>query len=344
MTVIDIEAVQDWLERLPGGSLAEQYADGWAAFATLDRPVVTLFGSYDTGKSSLLRRVLVDSGSQVPDWLTISARHETFEVNEVVTAGYTIRDTPGFVVGASDARGQNNSQRAMAAVGLTDIGIAVLTPQLATAERDLLQTVVAEGWPQGSLWFRHLAIRRGRGGPRIRPRRVPRAECSKGEGAPRGIRAEHGSSGFRCRARPFPDGRPGHRHRPRGVGRVQGLGRDARPHASLDSISLTPATALRDAAGSRYWGGVLADVLDELRGQLVEYRSSAEVAATGVARRDGWEDELDALDRAARANLDGLLIEVARQSDPGLDTDTCKGRSHGKSNSGSRSTKDAWSG
>ncbi|MBM4600876.1 hypothetical protein GS440_22025 [Rhodococcus hoagii] len=323
--MIDIEAVQDWLERLPGGSLAEQYADGWAAFATLDRPVVTLFGSYDTGKSSLLRRVLVDSGSQVPDWLTISARHETFEVNEVVTAGYTIRDTPGFVVGASDARGQNNSQRAMAAVGLTDIGIAVLTPQLATAERDLLQTVVAEGWPQGSLWFVISRFDEAGVDPEYDLDEYRELSARKVKELREVFELSTEVPVFVVAQDPFQTAGPGtdiDRGEWDAYRDWDGM-RDL--NASLDSISLTPATALRDAAGSRYWGGVLADVLDELRGQLVEYRSSAEVAATGVARRDGWEDELDALDRAARANLDGLLIEVARQSDPGLDTGYLQG-------------------
>lgn len=123
--MVDIDAVRDWLGRLPGGSPG-RHADDWDAFQKRDRPVVTLFGSYDTGKSSLLRRLLVDSGRDVPDWLTISARHETFEVNDVEFGTCIVRDTPGFDVGASGVREQNSS-RAMAAVGLTDVGIAVLT-------------------------------------------------------------------------------------------------------------------------------------------------------------------------------------------------------------------------
>lgn len=146
MTVVDIDAVRDWLGRLPGGSLVGQYVDDWDAFEKLHRPVVTLFGSYDTGKSSLLRRLLVDSGGDVPGWLTISARHETFEVNDTEVGGCIIRDIPGFAVGASDIRAQNNSRRAMAAVGLTDVGIMVLTPQLATAERDVLRKLFTQGW------------------------------------------------------------------------------------------------------------------------------------------------------------------------------------------------------
>ncbi|MFZ2527367.1 MAG: GTPase domain-containing protein [Rhodococcus sp. (in: high G+C Gram-positive bacteria)] len=305
--------------------MAKQYADRWAAFATPDHPVVTLFGSYDTGKSSLLRRVLVDSGSQVPDWLTISARHETFEVNEVETAGYTIRDTPGFVVGAADARGQNNSQRAMAAVGLTDIGIAVLTPQLATAERDLLQKVVAEGWPPGSLWFVISRFDEAGVDPEYDLDEYRELSARKVKELREVFDLSAEVPVFVVAQDPFQTAGPatdidrGEWDAYRDWDGMRDL------TASLDAISLAQVTALREAAGRRHWGGVLADVLDELRGQLVEYRSSAEVAATGVARRDGWKDELDALDRAARASLDGLLMEVVRQADSGLDTGYLQG-------------------
>ena len=116
MTAVDIDAVRDWLSRLPGGgSPGGEHAADWDAFARVDRPVVTLFGSYDTGKSSLLRRLIADGGGTAPAWLTISARHETFEVNDVEVGGCVVRDTPGFAVGASDVRAQNNSRRAMAA-------------------------------------------------------------------------------------------------------------------------------------------------------------------------------------------------------------------------------------
>ncbi|NKS36502.1 hypothetical protein GS488_12635 [Rhodococcus hoagii] len=321
----DIDAVQNWLKRLPGGSLAEQYADGWAPFATSDRPVVTLFGSYDTGKSSLLRRVLVDSGTQVPDWLTISARHETFEVNEVETAGYTIRDTPGFVVGAADVRGQNNSQRAMAAMALTDIGIAVLTPQLATAERDLLQKVTAEGWPQGSLWFVISRFDEAGVDPEYDLDEYHELSARKVKELRDVFELSTDVPVFVVAQDPFQTAGPSTDIDRAEWDAYRGWDGMRDLTASLDAISLAPVTALRDAAGRRYWGGVLTDVLDELRGQLIEYRSSAEVAATGVARRDGWEDELDALDRAARANLDGLLLEAARQSDAGLDTGYLQG-------------------
>jgi putative ribosome biogenesis GTPase RsgA len=56
---------------------------------------VTFFGAFDCGKSSLLRRLLVDDDIAVPDWLTISARHETFAASDIRYRGAILRDTPG---------------------------------------------------------------------------------------------------------------------------------------------------------------------------------------------------------------------------------------------------------
>lgn len=320
MTVHDADSVQKWLERLPGGSLAEQYAEQWAAFATSARPMVTLFGSYDTGKSSLLRRILVDSGQEVPDWLTISARHETFQVNEIETTDYTVRDTPGFVAGASDARGQNNSQRAMAAVGLTDIGIAVLTPQLATAERDLLRNIVAEGWTTGSLWFVISRFDEAGVDPEYDVGEYRALSARKVEELCEVFELSFDVPVFVVSQDPFQT-----------AGSASAVDRaewDAYRDwdgmrefvASLDTISGASIEALRDAASKRYWGGVLADVLAELQKQVAEYRSSADVAATGMARRDGWRTELDAVVRAARADLEGILTEVVRNAELGMNS------------------------
>ena len=116
-----------------------------------ERPVVTLFGAYDTGKSAILRRLLVEQSLEVPEWVTISARHETFEVGTVEFRGIALRDTPGVAPGAEDARGVANTGHALAAVELTDVLVVVMNPQLPTAERDLMLGVLAGDWPAGSM-------------------------------------------------------------------------------------------------------------------------------------------------------------------------------------------------
>ncbi|MET8318489.1 GTPase domain-containing protein [Micromonospora sp. NPDC005189] len=314
MTMVDIDAVRNWLGRLPGGSLVGQYVDDWDAFEKLNSPVVTLFGSYDTGKSSLLRRLLVDSGGDVPDWLTISARHETFEVNEVAVGGCIIRDTPGFAVGASDIRARNNSRRAMAAVGLTDVGIAVLTPQLATAERDVLQKLFTQGWPVGTMWF--VISRFDEAGVDPEYDLVEYRELS--DRKVRELRSlfelDDRTPVFVVSQDPFQTAGPD-----------TDLSRDTwddfrgwdgmRDLANaFEAVSPSALPGWRQAAGQRYWTAVLDETLTELRRQLADYTARAEVAASGVVRRGVWESELDTLDRAAQASLDGLVEEVMRRS------------------------------
>jgi 50S ribosome-binding GTPase len=313
MTVVDIDAVRDWLQRLPGASPAGQHADDWDAFARRDRPVVTLFGSYDTGKSSLLRRLLVDAGSDVPSWLTISARHETFEVNEVEVGSCTVRDTPGFAVGASDIRAQNNSRRAIAAVGLTDIGVAVLTSQLATAERDMLQELFTRGWPAGTMWFVISRFDEAGADPEgdlegyrlLSDRKVRelREMFALDDRAPVFVVAQDPFQTAGADTDLYPEIWDAFRD-------WDGIGDLADAVAGL---ARTELPAWRHAAGQRYWSAVLAETMTELRTQLTEYTARAEVAASGVARRENWEKELDHLDGAARAALDGLVEEVVRR-------------------------------
>lgn len=310
--MVDIDAVRDWLGRLPGGSPG-RHADDWDAFQKRDRPVVTLFGSYDTGKSSLLRRLLVDSGRDVPDWLTISARHETFEVNDVEFGTCIVRDTPGFDVGASGVREQNNS-RAMAAVGLTDVGIAVLTPQLVTAERDVLRELLAQGWPAGTMWFVISRFDEAVGNPEY----DLAAYRDLGDRKVRELRNLFGLDDqvpvFVVSQDPFQTAGP-----------VTDLDRDTWDEFrdwdgmqdltnALGAVSPSALPGWRHAAGQRYWSAVLDETLSELRGQLADYAEQARVAAHGVDRREQWERQLGNLDRAAQAGLEGLVDEVLRRS------------------------------
>lgn len=311
--MVDTIAVQDWLKRLPGGSLAEQYTEEWRAFEKIDRPVVTLFGTYDTGKSSLLRRLLVDSGGEAPEWLTISARHETFEVNDVEIGGCLVRDTPGFMVGASDPRAQNNSGRAMTAVGLTDVAIAVLTPQLVTAERDVLQELVARRWPGGALWFVISRFDEAGVDPEYDLDEYQELSARKVRELRDLLELDDRAEIFVVSQDPFQT-----------AGAATLLGRDtwdefrgwdgmSELSKALETVDSSALPEWRDAAAQRYWTTILDKAISELRQQLSDCTDRAAVAATGVARRDAWESELDALDRAAQADLDGLVEELLHQ-------------------------------
>ena len=143
MTPLPLEELRSWIGKVSGAESVEQLDSRWAGFAGGIRPVATLFGAFDTGKSSILRRLLVDSGQPVPDWLTVSARHETFADQLVEVAGCAIRDTPGLSPEGLDVRSLKNSQVARATLGLTDVLLVTLNPQLATGERDDLVKVLS---------------------------------------------------------------------------------------------------------------------------------------------------------------------------------------------------------
>jgi hypothetical protein len=59
-------------------------------------PVVALVGAYNTGKTSLLRRLLVDEHLPMPEWARVTSREETAEINQVEVLGCTLVDTPGL--------------------------------------------------------------------------------------------------------------------------------------------------------------------------------------------------------------------------------------------------------
>lgn len=96
-----------------------------------DRPVVAVYGAYDAGKSTLVKRLLVEAGQPVPSWLTISARPETFEVNDVEAFGCVLRDTPG-IAGGNELH-QKTADRALLDA---DVTMLVMPPQLLTGNLD----------------------------------------------------------------------------------------------------------------------------------------------------------------------------------------------------------------
>ena len=133
---------QAWatLETIPGASSAvAQERLRWDEFHALDTLEVVLFGAYDAGKSSLLKRLLVDWGSPVPEWLTVSGRRETFESKRVEVTGLGLTDTPGLSSGNGEhddlTLGAMRIADAYLWVMVTVQGHKILTPQ--SRERNL---------------------------------------------------------------------------------------------------------------------------------------------------------------------------------------------------------------
>ena len=272
----------------------------WQGFAAIDAPVVTVYGSYDTGKSSLLRRVLIELGQAVPSWLTISARHETFEVNEIRAAGCVLRDTPGFVVEGADARAQVNTELASEAIVLTDVAIVMVTPQLVTAEYPVLRQLIQQDWVPGSLWF--VISRFDEAG--VDP-----------DDDPDGYRrlAERKTLELRT-ALDLDDAVPVHvvcadfaqmagaEHNPdpevwddsRDWDRIAGLVK------AITDLCTSGASGLRQAAEQRFWRNAVKQALVRLPEELEKHLDNAVVSDEGGQRRASWLAQLDTLTRAAK--------------------------------------------
>src|SRR4051812_35538444 len=151
------EDVERAIEAAVGAEIADSVRTRWREHAERTTVEVTLFGPYDSGKSSLLKRLLHEDDRPIPQWLTISARRETWDTNEVAAHGLTFTDTPGIAAGDED-----HERTATEPIPLTDAMLVVVPPQLLTGEKDLILPVVNgrffapdRGWrfPSGALAF-----------------------------------------------------------------------------------------------------------------------------------------------------------------------------------------------
>lgn len=137
------ESTTQWTEK--AWSLIEElsndatgsHREEWRFFASNKKPVVTLFGAYDSGKSSLLKRLLLDESKPIPSWLTISARRETFESNEAEVCGVVMVDTPGLA-GGNPVHESVTSAALLAA----DAVIVMLPCQLVTGDAQAVAAIM----------------------------------------------------------------------------------------------------------------------------------------------------------------------------------------------------------
>lgn len=113
--------------------IAGTLSAAWQAHRERRNVVACLIGPYDSGKSTPLKRLLLDHDLPIPEWLTISGRRETFEVQEASVAGLVFRDTPGLRSNKAE-----HDERALAAILFCDVPLIVLPPQLVTGDRDVI--------------------------------------------------------------------------------------------------------------------------------------------------------------------------------------------------------------
>lgn len=311
-TVGNVSPLKQWLHEFAGDDVLQSLESEWRQFAE-QSPRVTFFGAYDTGKSSIIRRLLVDGGEDVPEWLTISARHETFEARRIEIGGVVLQDTPGIAPSGRDARSLTNTQRAMEAIFPTDVLVVVVSPQLLTGEREAVLPLLNLPWPAGSLWF----------------------VISRFDGA--GIDPEDDLGGYRElgerkvqelreQLARFLDPAPDVRVFTLAADPFGAVGEELAPEpeywdefrdwdgmsefaAAIDGVR-DRSSALRQAAEVRFWHHHVQDELSQL--ETAAEPANQEVELTGQERRriSAISGEVDELERSAQNSLDFQIENV----------------------------------
>lgn len=314
MSPIDPTEAKSWLDAIPGGQLGLEADEQWQQFASISDPVVTVYGAYDTGKSSLLRRLIVDSGVDAPDWLTISARHETFEVNEIRAAGCLLRDTPGFVTGAKDARADMNTKRANTAVELTDVAIVTVAPQLATAEFSALRELVRRDWAPGSLWFVISRFDEAGVDPESDEDGYQKLARRKTEELRRALELDEAVPVFVV-SQDFAQMAGSERNPdPQLWDEFRGWDGIAELREALTNLGSWGGSSLRAFAAQRFWRKVVADSLGGLHSEVGKYLDHENFSDEGLRLRQSWVAQLDALQNSAGADLRGKISETIGQA------------------------------
>ena len=279
---------------IAGEWAAEAGAD-WDRHCARPRVCVTVYGSYDSGKSSLLKRFLVTDGTPVPDWLIIGAKPTSDAIDEVDSGGLTWIDTPGFAAG-------NDQHETLAhrSIVLTDALLVVLPPQMLNTDIGRITGLV-----DGSFYNPAAP------GP-LFPRGALTVAVAQMDKA--GIDPRDDLDGYREIVEE------------KRSELISSLARHigAEPAITLHLISADPrqvgrraVTAAADYAGRESWDGVaeLRAGLDVLTDRRAELRSGAAVrywSWIGSRARGGAEDELarlvEAADEARRRQTSIRLI------------------------------------
>ncbi len=132
-----INSVWSTLQGIPTGGVAAELESAWRKHQARALPVAVIFGAYDAGKSSLLKRLLFEDGIPVPPEITVSGRRETFSVDECSGAQWIFRDSPGLAGGNDE-----HDNKALESLNLADLLVWVLPPQLVTSNKGTFDAIV----------------------------------------------------------------------------------------------------------------------------------------------------------------------------------------------------------
>lgn len=144
LTTPGVDPVRDWhselaVEAQRDAALGAVVAECDAACPSM--PVVAVLGDYSSGKSSLIKRLIVEFGGSVPETLHVRADPTTDRVHTFDLPDFQILDTPGFQSGRA-----GHDARALSVLSGAALVIVVVHVNLLLGDTKLLAEV-ANGTP-----------------------------------------------------------------------------------------------------------------------------------------------------------------------------------------------------
>jgi hypothetical protein len=302
-----IEEVWASLRTMPTGTSGDQLEAAWNDHKRRRLPVAAIFGAYDAGKSSLLKRLLFEDGVKIPEWLTVSSRRETFSVDEVDGEDWTYRDSPGIAGGNAE-----HDNKALSSLDLADLIIWVLPPQLVTSSKGDFDSIVTGerfGLRPEHVSESLMAIISRSDEAGIDPATNPRGFsdlCARKKSEFTSLLSGVGVAPPRWRIFMV------------GADPYQGVGNEA-PDASVYALgdgwdgmpelraalkdTARQAAKLRTLAGFRYASGVVRDLSSSIRNERTEREEALQTVGKEVERLVLWATGLQALRSTFAAEL-----------------------------------------
>jgi hypothetical protein len=317
-----LDLIREALSQVTDEEWVEEAGKSWKEHADRPELLVTFYGPYDSGKSSLLKRLLVEDGTRVPPWLTISGRRETFRLSEVASGGLVYRDTPGIAGG--DQLHETIAGNALLA---TDVLVLTLPPQLMTTARDEMLAVISGAFfnplspvpfPQEAL---QLVVARADElvTDPLDDQDGFRDSCQRKQAELNTLLRRHISNAALPQLPPVhvtcadPDGLNARKPQPRPDDYAEGADWDgvAELRRALQDLPQR-RHSIRQAAAIRYWSRVAADVLAMVQTDLEQVKAAAEEADRERSHIQALDDQLTGIDHAARADLYTLVYNELR--------------------------------
>lgn len=138
---VTFEAAQTWLaesmQLAARDPACRQVLKPLVDFANENKPRIHLVGDYNTGKSSFIKRLLLDAGLPVPPNLKVAAKPMTDTVRAYDWNGVQLVDSPGF-----QSSHETHTQQAWDALADASAVIFLLQPNLILGDDLPLRTVI----------------------------------------------------------------------------------------------------------------------------------------------------------------------------------------------------------